>query len=131
MDLGDYVRFVFALAFVLGLIGLATVALKRFGMLPRVTRRKKGSGKPGKRLGIVEIAPIDAKRRLILVRRDDVEHLIVLGIGSELLIESGIAARSEVAPGNGASPKTHDTLAAAEAPPGRAIPETSGREAHP
>lgn len=128
MDFGDYVRFVFALAFVLGLIGLATVALKRFGMLPRVTRRKTGSGK---RLGIVEIAPIDAKRRLILVRRDDVEHLIVLGTSSELLVESGIPARSEVTARDGASPKGDDTLAAAEPSLSRAIPETSTEELHP
>ncbi len=128
MEFGDYVRFVFALAFVLGLIGLATLALKRFGMLPRVTRRKTGSGK---RLGIVEIAPIDAKRRLILVRRDEVEHLIVLGTSSELLIESGIAARSDVAAGDGASPKSDETLAPAGAPLGRAIPKASAEELRP
>ncbi len=128
MEFGDYVRFVFALAFVLGLIGLATVALKRFGMLPRVTRHKTGSGK---RLGIVEIASIDAKRRLILVRRDEVEHLIVIGTSSELLVESGIVARSDVAARAGAAPKSDDTPAVAGPTPGRTIPDTGAEELHP
>ena len=128
MDFNDYIRFVFALAFVLGLIGLATLALKRFGMLPRVTRKKIGSGK---RLGIVEIAPIDAKRRLILVRRDEVEHLIVLGTSSELLVESGIAARSDVAARDGAPRKDDGSLAVARPPQGRPISETRAEDLHP
>ena len=128
MEFDDYVRFVFALAFVLGLIGLATVALKRFGMLPRVTRQKTGSGK---RLGIVEIAPIDAKRRLILVRRDEVEHLIVLGTSSELLVESGIAARSDVAARDGAPRKDDSPVAVAAPPQDRPIRETGAEDLHP
>jgi hypothetical protein len=41
-------------------------------------------------LSIVEVAGIDAKRRLLLVRRDDVEHLILLGGTSEIVVERGI-----------------------------------------
>ena len=121
MDFTDYIRFVLALAFVLGLIVLATVAARRFGMMPRVTQRKKQTGK---RLAIVEIAPIDAKRRLILVRRDEVEHLIVLGTSSELLIESGIAARDKIAAHQGASAETDDVPAVGGPPRGGVIPET-------
>src|ERR1700730_4076766 len=32
-----------------------------------------------RRLGVVEAASVDARRKLILVRRDDVEHLIITG----------------------------------------------------
>lgn len=127
MDFNDYIRFVFALAFVLGLIGLATVVLRRFGMLPRVTRNKIGSGK---RLAIVEIASIDAKRRLILVRRDEVEHLIVLGTGSELLVESGIAVRNDVSPRDGAPAKGKEALVA-KPPRRRAIPDAAAEDLHP
>ena len=32
--------------------------------------------RPEPRLGVIEQAPVDSRRRLVLVRRDDVEHLI-------------------------------------------------------
>jgi flagellar protein FliO/FliZ len=47
-----------------------------------------------KRIDIVEQAFVDAKRKLILVRRDDVEHLVMTGGPVDVVIESGIGARS-------------------------------------
>jgi flagellar protein FliO/FliZ len=41
-------------------------------------------------LGVVEASHIDAKRRLVLIRRDGVEHLLLLGPTSETVIETGI-----------------------------------------
>ena len=41
---------------------------------------------------MVETAAIDAKRRLVLLRRDGTEHLVLLGANTELLVESGIDA---------------------------------------
>jgi hypothetical protein len=35
---------------------------------------------------------VDAKRRLVLIRRDNKEHLVILGADRELLIESGTTA---------------------------------------
>ncbi len=43
-----------------------------------------------RRLGVVEVAAVDTRRRLVLVRRDDVEHLVLLGLNNDLVIESGI-----------------------------------------
>jgi flagellar protein FliO/FliZ len=37
---------------------------------------------------------VDAKRRLVLVRRDDREHLLLLGATQDVVVESGIAARA-------------------------------------
>ena len=48
--------------------------------------------KPQKRIDIVEQATVDAKRKLLLVRRDDVEHLIMTGGPVDIVIESGIGA---------------------------------------
>lgn len=45
-----------------------------------------------RRLGVVESVSIDTKRRLVLVRRDDREHLILTGGPTDLVIETGIAA---------------------------------------
>jgi len=42
------------------------------------------------RLGIVEQATVDSRRKLVLIRRDDVEHLIMTGGPVDVLIETGI-----------------------------------------
>ena len=42
------------------------------------------------RIGVVEHASVDGKRRLILIRRDDVEHLIMTGGPVDVVIETGI-----------------------------------------
>ncbi len=89
MELADYSRFLLALVFVLGLIGLFAWLARRFGMTPQVRTSR------GRRLGIVEVAMVDAKRRLLLVRRDDMEHLILLGAGGDLVVERGIPAADE------------------------------------
>ncbi len=86
LSMTDYMKFVFAFIFVLALIALATVAARRMGLgLPSNSR---SSGQ--RRLGIVESLNIDGKRRMVLIRRDDTEHLVLLGTGTELLIENGI-----------------------------------------
>jgi flagellar protein FliO/FliZ len=105
MDYDIFFRFLVALIFVLGLIGLLAWAARRFGIGGRVAVR------PGRRrrMAIVEATALDAKRRLVLVRRDDVEHMILLGPTVDLVVEQGIAVpadqqdtpRSEGASGNG------------------------------
>ncbi len=45
-----------------------------------------------KRLEVVDQAHVDAKRRLLLIRRDDVEHLIMTGGPIDVVIENNIAA---------------------------------------
>jgi len=86
--LTDYVRFMLALAFVLGLILGAALLAKRFGIGNQAPMRLRGT----KRLAIVESMALDTKHRLLLVRRDQTEHLIVIGATSDLVIETGIAA---------------------------------------
>ncbi len=52
--------------------------------------------RPDKRLAVVEHASVDGRRRLVLVRRDNVEHLIMTGGPVDVLIETGIdGGRSE------------------------------------
>jgi flagellar protein FliO/FliZ len=54
--------------------------------------------RPEPRLGVIEQAPVDSRRRLVLVRRDDVEHLIMTGGPVDVVIETNIVAgRSEAA----------------------------------
>jgi flagellar protein FliO/FliZ len=84
----DYLRFMLALAFVLGLILGAALLAKRFGIGNQAPMRLRGQ----KRLAIVESMALDTKHRLLLVRRDQTEHLIVIGGMSDLVIETGIVA---------------------------------------
>lgn len=91
MDYATYLRFLAALAFVLVLIWLVTWAVRRFGLVRAMPRG--GS----RRLAVIEVAPVDAKRKLILVRRDDTEHLVLLGPTSDVIVESAIGKKDKTA----------------------------------
>lgn len=87
MDTISYAKFILALVFVLGLIGLLTLVVRRFGLGMPQTPFKRAHEK---RLGLVEVMPIDGKRRLVLIKRDNVEHLIILGATEETIVETNI-----------------------------------------
>ena len=86
MESADYLRFVLVLVFVLALIGLLTWLVRRFGLAGRMPT----GGRKGRRLDVVEVAPLDSRHRLVLVRRDQTEHLILLGASSDVVVERGI-----------------------------------------
>mgnify|MGYP001812015301 FL=1 len=52
-------------------------------------------GKNEKRLDVVEQATLDGRRRLVLIRRDDTEHLIMTGGPVDVVIETGIDNRKK------------------------------------
>ena len=83
MDWNVYVRFVLAFCSVLGLIALVAWFAKRYGIagIKPPSRRQR-------RLSLLENLPLDGRRRLVLVRRDDKDHLLLIGGGTDLLIES-------------------------------------------
>ncbi len=78
MTLADFARAVFALTLTLGLVGLAAVALRRYG--PGALSRF-GGPKAERRLAIVETLVLDPARRLVIVACDGQERLILLGEG--------------------------------------------------
>ena len=96
MEFESYFRFLLALVFVIGLIWLLAALARRMGFGFPVTSFK---GRRARRLSVVEVAPVDGRRRMILVRRDDTEHLILLGPASEMLIENGIRPDGAVGAG--------------------------------
>lgn len=49
------------------------------------------------RLSVSEQAAVDSRRRLILIRRDNVEHLIMTGGPVDVVIETGIEAHAKTA----------------------------------
>ena len=69
------VRFFIAFLLVLALIGVGAWLLRRFGgqRLEAMTRGRQP------RLAVIDAAAVDGRRRLILIRRDNVEHLLMIG----------------------------------------------------
>lgn len=85
MELTDYIKFVAALVFVLGLMGGLALVLKRIGlgpasMIPADKRRLK----------VIEILPLDPRRKAVLLSRDGVEHLVIFGPTGETVLETNI-----------------------------------------
>ena len=85
----DYLRFFLALVFVLGLIGILAVLARRTGLGFPITAIKPTKKR---RLSVVEVTAVDGRRRMVLIRRDNIEHLLLISPSSEILIETNIAA---------------------------------------
>ena len=87
-ELGTLARVVVALLIVLGLIALTIWLIRRFGP---VTLTKTGVARGRQpRLALLESATVDARRRLVLIRRDNVEHLLLVGGPTDVVVEPNI-----------------------------------------
>jgi flagellar protein FliO/FliZ len=93
MEFSEIFRFVASLIFIIGLIGLCAWVAKRLGLVTGNIATKGNL----KRLSVTEVKVVDAKHRLVLIRRDDREHLILLGGERDLVIETGIEAPADSA----------------------------------
>jgi flagellar protein FliO/FliZ len=90
---------------VLGLLALAFWLLRRFG------GGRLGSGAArGRqpRLAVIDQASVDGRRRLVLIRRDNVEHLLIIGGPSDVVVEQNIVRAATAA--IPARPPAADTL---------------------
>jgi flagellar protein FliO/FliZ len=96
METTDYIRFAAALIFVLALIGAAAFALRASGLMPTAAPRARRGAQ--RRLAVVESLYLDPKRRLVLISRDGVEHLVILGATGETLVETGVEDERVVTP---------------------------------
>jgi flagellar protein FliO/FliZ len=87
------VRFFLAFLIVLALIGATAWAVRRFGT------GRLGTNTRGRqpRLAVIDYASVDGRRRLILVRRDNVEHLLMIGGPTDVVVEPNIV-RGTAAP---------------------------------
>ena len=92
MELKDYIYTIGALLFVLALIGVLAVVARRLGFGHHMV----GSLGVRRRLSIIETLQVDAKHRLVLLKRDAVEHLVLVGATSQAVIETGIPASPTV-----------------------------------
>jgi flagellar protein FliO/FliZ len=93
MDGESYLRFILALLLVLGLLALAAFLLRRSGLAPKLSRSR--------RLALLESLPLGPRHRLMLIRRDEVEHLLLLGPQGDVVVESRILTSASGTQGAG------------------------------
>jgi flagellar protein FliO/FliZ len=96
----DILSWLFFIALIGGLIVVGGLLLRGYltgsptGGLSDALKGGLFGPKPEKRLEVVDQANVDGRRRLVLIRRDDVEHLIMTGGPVDVVIETGISQRS-------------------------------------
>src|SRR5947209_16156558 len=88
------------------LLAVAFWVLRRFGS-GRLRRAAARGRQP--RLGVIDSAPVDGRRRLLLIRRDNVEHLVMIGGPTDVVVEQNIV-RAATAAREGVRPPAADTL---------------------
>src|SRR3954463_13528948 len=93
-------RFFIAFVIVLALIGAAAYLVRRFGATALNAAVAARGRQP--RLAVIDAATIDGRRRLVLIRRDNVEHLVMIGGPTDVVIEANIVRAA--APGREATP---------------------------
>lgn len=109
-----FIIFIGALIVVGGLLlkGYVTTGSPTSGLTTAIQSTFFGP-KPERRLEIMDQFNVDGRRRLVLIRRDDVEHLIMTGGPVDVVIETGIGSRpvAAEAPATIVSPEVTPTAA--------------------
>jgi flagellar biogenesis protein FliO len=100
--------FIFVFVAVLALIGVAAWLVRRFASSRLGANTNRGRMP---RLAVIDAAAVDGRRRLVLVRRDNVEHLLMIGGPTDIVVEPNIVRAT---PGREALPQR---------PPGTELPQ--------
>jgi len=89
MDQLDIIRYFAALIIVLGLLGGFAVIARRTGWTGALPGLERFAQKPvERRLAISESLVLDPRRRVVIVRSDDQEHVLLLGPERETLLDT-------------------------------------------
>src|SRR3569623_944717 len=110
----------FAILIVLALIGAVAYLLRRFAGRGIGSSNSRGRMP---RLAVIDAAAVDGRRRLVLVRRDNVEHLLMIGGPSDIVVEPNIVRSSSTRD----SASTRQP-AGTDLPPRVALPDTNWPE---
>jgi flagellar biogenesis protein FliO len=120
IEMPTFGKVLVALVVVVGLLGGIMWALRRFG-----AERFGGAAARGRqpRLAVIDQAAVDGRRRLVLIRRDNVEHLLIIGGPTDVVVEQNIV-RAQGAPRDAARdmPRDAPREMLRETPPLRATP---------
>ncbi|HEX2727722.1 MAG TPA: hypothetical protein VHN20_18010, partial [Beijerinckiaceae bacterium] len=81
------VKYFIAFTVIFALLALMALVLRRLtgGRLAMPMNERGRSRQP--RLGIVDVYDLDRQRQLILLRRDNVEHLLLIGGPNDVIVE--------------------------------------------
>jgi flagellar protein FliO/FliZ len=97
--------FIFSFIAVLALIGAAAWLVRRFAGNRLGANTNRGRMP---RLAVIDAAAVDGRRRLVLVRRDNIEHLLMIGGPTDIVVEPNIVrampGREQMPPRPGAEP---------------------------
>ena len=89
------VKLVVGLIVVIGLLAAFFYGLRRFGG----ERLGAGGGRGRQpRLAVIDAAMVDGRRRLVLIRRDNVEHLLIIGGPTDVVVEQNIVRAAGALP---------------------------------
>jgi flagellar protein FliO/FliZ len=121
IEASQRVQFAIAFAIILILLVLFGLVFRKLTgarlMMPSSDRGR--SRQP--RLGIVDIYDLDRQRQLILLRRDNVEHLLLIGGLNDVVIETNIVrvagARLPAQPSEAGPERLEPSLDGAPRPP--------------
>jgi flagellar protein FliO/FliZ len=89
MDHIDLLRYFSGFLIVMALLGLAALAARRYGV-PGVVKANAV-----RRLKVAESLMVGPRQKLLLVRKDDREHLLFVGPQGAMLIENADAPANE------------------------------------
>ncbi len=88
----DILYYIFVFLLILGSIGAGYWFIREYvdqNDLPSMQFLKPRE----KRVGVVQATSVDGRRKLVLIRRDDVEHLIMTGGPVDVVVETGITPK--------------------------------------
>jgi flagellar biogenesis protein FliO len=111
--------FLFAFIAVLALIGVATWLVRRFAGNRLGANTNRGRMP---RLAVIDAAAVDGRRRLVLVRRDNIEHLLMIGGPTDIVVESNIVRAT---PARDPMPQRSAVTGAESSPRIAALPDSN------
>lgn len=120
------VRFFIAFIVVFALIGVVAWLVRRFGSGALGSTGSRGRAP---RLAVIEAGAVDGRRKLVLIRRDNIEHLIMIGGPTDIVVEANIVRGQNAT--REAAPRAEPRAALPEEPVWPVQPEVAPRPARP
>ena len=121
-DVSPALKFFIAFVIVLALIGVTAWLVRRFSASGFGGASARGR-QP--RLAVVDAAAVDARRKLVIIRRDNVEHLLMIGGPTDVVVEQNIVRAISAQRDKAVEPAVGRPLPISEPPP-RAVAVAEG-----
>ncbi len=88
MGIAGIIKFLASLAFVLALMGGLALVLKKLGLSnPGI------AGRGDKRMKLIEVLPLDARRKAVILECDGEQHLVLLSPAGDTVVKNNLSKR--------------------------------------